>query len=241
MADHEPLPYFMANNPRSNSPILPVAVIVGVLGICAAVAVFALEISPPDTIPTPAAIQPTSTLSSPYQPEIVPLPTHTPGPTQTVTPAPTITPFPTRTPYVLPTFAFYSQPPPDLTVTHISHPICVPGRAGTILEFYIFVRNIGRAGTYYFGSFDVAVDLILGQRHYGLDEWAEQFDGVVGSSDMTISNLDPDEDIKLTVVIDLKGNKSFGIEVTVNAGEKPIREADTTNNTLTEYFSANCY
>jgi hypothetical protein len=85
------------------------------------------------------------------------------------------------------------------------------------------------------------VYLLLGQRRYGLDTWATEFDGVVGSSVTEVFNLNPGDDIKFTVVIDLKGNKDFGIEAITNSGESPIREADTTNNTLIEYFSANCY
>jgi hypothetical protein len=85
------------------------------------------------------------------------------------------------------------------------------------------------------------VYLILGQRRYGLDEWATQFNGVVGSSVAEVVNLNPNDDIKFTVVIDLKGNKDLGIEVIANAGANPIREADTTNNTLIEYFSIHCY
>jgi hypothetical protein len=83
--------------------------------------------------------------------------------------------------------------------------------------------------------------LILGQRRYSLDEWDTQFDGVIGTSNLQVSNLNPNDDIKFTVVIDLKGNKTFGVEVIANSGESLIGEADTTNNTLTKYFSGYCY
>ena len=191
--------------------------------------------------PTPTAIQPTSSLSSLYQPEVLPLPTDTPGPTQTATSVPTNTPAPSSTPIIPPTLILSYNQLPDLTVTGISDPVCAPEYEGTKLRFSIFVRNIGRASTRYFGSFDTGVYLILGQRRYGLDEWATQFNGVVGSSVIDVSNLNPDKDIKFTVVIDLKGNKDFGIEVIANSGANPIREADTTNNTLIKYYSVYCY
>lgn len=232
----------MTDNSRANRFFSLTAIIVGVIGILAAVLVFAFE-SAPTATPMPMATQPTSRPSGGYQPEVIPLATYTPGRTPTETVAPTNTPLPTRTPFVLPTIVSTSQllQLPDLIVTGMSDPICVPDRNGTILEFYIFVRNIGRASTRYFGPFDVDVYLILGQRRYELDTWATQFDGLVGGSNMTISNLDPGQDIKLTVVIDLKGNKELGIEVKANSGENPIREADTTNNMLIEYYSVYCY
>ena len=236
----------MTNNSRSNYTISVIAIIIGVIGIFVTVVAFAFVFSPPTPILTPTAIQPTSSpasLSNPYQPESLPLPTYTPGPTQTGTSVPTTTPFPTRTPFVLPTIAIDSQllQLPDLTVTAISDPVCATEYEGTKLRFSIFVRNIGQASTRYFGTFDTDVFLILGQSRYGLDEWATEFNGVVGSSVKEVFNLDPDEDIKFTVVIDLKGNKDLGIEVIANSGVNPIREADTTNNTLTKYFSAYCY
>lgn len=236
----------MIKNSESNLALPVTAIIIGIIGIVAAVVAFAFEISPPAPVLTPTVSQPTSSsssLSSPYQPESVPLQTHTPGPIQTATSAPTTTPFPTRTPFVLPTIAVDSQllQLPDLTVTAISEPVCATDYEGTKLRFSIFVRNIGRASTRYFGSFETDVYLILGQRRYSLDDWAEKFNGVVGSSIVEVTNLDPGGDIKFTVVIDLKGNKDLGIEVIANSGESPIREADRTNNMLTEYFSVYCY
>ena len=172
---------------------------------------------------------------------MIPLSTFTSGPTRTVTVAPTNTPFPTRTPFFLSTLAFASQPLPDLTVLGISDPVCATEYEGTKLRFSIFVRNIGRVRTRHFGSFDTDVYLILGQRRYSLDDWVTQFNGVVGSSVTEVFNLNPDDDVKFTVVIDIKGNKSFGIEVTANSGVNPIREADTSNNTLIKYYSIRCY
>lgn len=233
----------MVNNPQSNYTISAIAVIIGVIGIVVTVVVFAIVVSPPAPEPAPTVTPATSSPSSGYQPEIIPLATFTPGPTRTATITPTNTPLPTRTLVVLPTIAFDSQllPFPDLTVTGLSETVCVPDRTGTILELTFYVRNIGRASTRSFGPFDVGVFLLLGQRRYGLEEWAEEFDGVVGASKMEISNLDPGEDVKLAVVIDLKGNKDFGIQVTANSGENPIREADTTNNTLIKYHSGSCH
>lgn len=236
----------MADNSRINHTLSLFFIIVGVIGIFATVAVFAFVLSPPPAEPTPTAIQPTSLPSNPsslFQPESIPLWTYTPPPPRTSTSVPTNTPFPTRTPFTLPTIAVDSQllQLPDLTVSAISDPVCATEYEGTKLRFSIFVRNIGQASTRYFGSFDTDVYLILGQRRYSIDEWREKFDGVVGSSVVEVFNLDPGQDIKFTVVIDLKGNKGFGIEVTANSGENPIREADTMNNTLIKDFSASCY
>lgn len=236
----------MANNSQINHTLSLIFIIVGVVGIIGTVAVFAFVLSPTPADLTPTAVQPTSSQPSssvPFQPESIPLATYTPPPARTMTRVPTNKPFPTRTPFVLPTIAVDSQllQLPDLTVTAISDPLCATEYEGTKLRFSIFVRNIGQASTRYFGSFNTDVYLILGQRRYSLDEWAEKFDGVVGSSIVEVANLDPGEDIKFTVVIDLKGNKGFGVEVTANSGENPIREADTTNNTLLKYFSVYCY
>jgi hypothetical protein len=233
----------MTDNSRVNRIFSLTAIIVGVIGILATVLAFAFELSPPTATSTPTGTQPTSSPSGGYQPEVIPLVTHTPGRTQTETAAPTNTPLPTRTPFVLPTIVSTSQllQLPDLIVTGLSEPVCVPDRIGTIYEFTFYVRNIGRAPTRSFGSFDVGVYLILGQVRYGLDEWAEEFDGVIGASKMEVSNINPNDDLKFTVVIDLKGNKDFGVEVIANSGENPIREADTTNNTLIKYFSMYCY
>jgi len=216
---------------------------VGILAaIYIAVIVFGSEITPAILEPNPTAIQPISSHPNSYQPEIIPISTYTPGPIQTATSVPTNTPIPipTSTLIVIPTLVSNSLLP-DLTVTGISDPICVPDRIGTILEFTIYVRNIGRARTRTFGSFDVGVFFILGQRRYSLDEWATQFEGVIGSSITEVFNLNPNDDIKFTVVIDLKGNKKFGIEVIANSGASPIRETDMTNNTLIKYFSGYCY
>jgi hypothetical protein len=233
----------MTNNSNPNYTLSVTAIIIGVIGIFVTVVAFAFIFAPPTPIRTPTAIQPTLSPSNGYQPEIIPLRTHTTGPTQTATSVPTNTPFPTRTPFILPTIISTSQllQLPDLIVTGLSEPICVPDRPGTILELVFYVRNIGRAPTRSFGSFEVDVFLLLGQVRYGLDEWDAQFNGLIGSSNMEVSNLNPDDDIKFTVVIDLKGNKELSIEVIANAGENPIREADTTNNTLIKYFSVKCY
>jgi hypothetical protein len=234
----------MTNNSQSSPSIQNIiAIMIIVAVICLTAIVIKPGILPKNPKPTPTAIQPTSSPSDLYQPEIIPLPTDMPGPTQTATGVPTNTPYPTPTLFLSPTIAFDSQPLPDLIVSGLSEPVCATEYEGdrTILRFSIFVRNIGRASTRYFGVFDTGVFLILGERHYSLDEWATEFNGVVGSSVTEVFNLNPDQDIKFTVVIDLIGNKDFGIEVIANSGENPIREADTTNNTLMKYFSVYCY
>jgi len=230
----------MANNPKSKHPVEVIAVIIGVIAVCVVMIIFAYAVSPFTAGPTPTAIGPTSGPSNNYQPEIIPPSTDMPGPTPTPTVTSTNTPAATQTLLVIPTLMSNSQLP-DLTVTGITDPVCASEYEGTKLRIYIFVRNIGRVRTRPFGSFDTGVYLIIGQSHYSLDEWATKFNGVVGSSVTEVFNLDPNGDIKFTVVFDLIGNKDFGIEVVVNSGENPIREADMTNNTLTKYYSVYCY
>ncbi|HSM72517.1 MAG TPA: hypothetical protein VK851_13320 [Anaerolineales bacterium] len=231
----------MANHSNSKQSIPTIAAIVGIMGAFVTILAFGFVFSPSIQSPTPTAIQPTSSPPPPigsYQPEVIPPATYTPGPTRTPTSTPTNTPVPTQT--LIPTLVS-SRQLPDLTVTAITRPFCRPDYEGTILEFTFFVRNIGSASTRTFGHFDVGVFVVLGQRHYSLEEWDTQFNGVLGATNLEIFNLNPDDDIKFTVVIDLKGNKEFGVEVIVNAGENPIPEADGTNNRLIKYYSMSCY
>lgn len=231
----------MANNSTSKSSIQAAFVIVGIfVVICLALFIFKPDYFPLISKPTATPVQPTSSPSNGYQPEIIPPPIELVNPTQTATIVPTNTPVPTPALIVIPTLVSSSLLP-DLIVRGLSDPICVPGYENTVLEFTFFVRNIGRVGTRNFGTFDVGVFFILGQRRYSLDEWAAQFDGVIGTSNMQVSNLNPDDDIKFTVVIGLIGNKDFGVEVVANSGENPIRETDMPNNMVLEYFSAYCY
>jgi|GEM_PF-2956511 len=229
----------MANNPRSE---LPVGVIILILATLAAICLTMIAVGPvllPQILkPVPQAI--TETL-------VIPSDTPTPAPTITRLPTdtPTATITPTFTPTWTPDFSGITGPLPDLTVTGISDPTCTPDHLGTTNGVYakltIVVRNIGRAPTRSFGSFDVGIFLILGQQRYGLDEWAAKFNGVVGSSNPEISNLNPNADVALKLEIDLKGNTKFGIQASANSGANPIPETDTTNNTLIKYFSMYCY
>ena len=151
----------------------------------------------------------------------------------TDTPVSTFTPTYTSTPQLL----------PDLTVTGISNPTCIKDRGSPqnlYVELSIIVRNIGPGSTRPFGPFSVRVDLVFGQHHYSLDEWASGFNGVLGSSNMDILNLNPNRDVKLNLSIDLKGNTKFGIEVIANSGPNTIPELDTTNNSLIQGFSVIC-
>ena len=102
------------------------------------------------------------------------------------------------------------------------------------------MRNIGRGSTKYFGPFTVRLNVVLGPRHYGLDEWAAEFNGLIGVSNLEISNLNPNADVELKLAVDLKGNTKFGIEAIANSEMNPIPESDTTNNTLIQYFSIYC-
>lgn len=108
------------------------------------------------------------------------------------------------------------------------------------IKLNIIVRNVGPGSTRSFGPFSVRVNLILGQHRYSLDEWASGFNGVIGSSNMDISNLSPNGDVKLNLSIDLKGNTKFGVEVIANSGSNTIPETNTTNNTLIQSFSVIC-
>jgi hypothetical protein len=218
-----------------------IAIIMIVAVICLTVIAIKPGLLPPISKPTPTMVQPTLSSSSRYQPEVIPLTTDVPNSVQIAKILPTNTSVPPFTPTVLPVPLLQNQLLPDLTVTGISDPVCAPEYKGTKLRFSIFVRNIGRVSTRSFGPFDTGVYLILGQRHYGLGEWAAQFNGVIGSSVTEVFNLKPNEDIKFTVVVDLIGNKDFGIEVIANSGENPIPETDTTNNTLIKYYSIYCY
>ena len=177
------------SNPRSVIQIT-ISIISILVILLIAIIFFKPEFLPIFSGLTPTAVHPSSNLAEGYQPEIIPPLTDMPGPTQTVTSLPTITAVPTQTLIVVPTL-ISSRQLPDLTVTEITDPICVPGYEGTIIEFTIFVRNIGEASTRNFGSFDVGVFFILGQRRYSLEEWATQFDGVIGTSNMEVSNLHP--------------------------------------------------
>ncbi len=231
----------MADSTKSRFSTEAAIVIIGVVAIFIVIAAFRFAVLPPPKLePTPTTIQPTPSSSNDYQPEVIHPLINTSSPTQTATNVPANTPVPTRTPIVIPTLVSSSQLP-DLTVTAISQPVCAPEFNGTTLRFSIFVRNIGRARTRTYGSFDVGVFFILGQRHYSLADWETRFNSVVGTSNLDVSNLNPDGDIKFTVVVDMKGNTNFGVEVTANSGVNPIRELDTTNNTLTKYFSVFCY
>ncbi len=234
----------MTENHSASPHWLTAVIVFGVIGIVAIAAAFPNIVSPLPAQPAPTEASPTSTRrSASYQPETLPLATYTPPPTRTATAVPPPTPLPTRTPFILPTIAFDSPLLllPDLTVTGISDPLCLPERGGTIIELSVFIRNIGRAGTRHFGSFPVDVFLLMGQQRYELDEWAQKFNGVIGTSNLEIASLGANEDVKLTLVLDLKGNKSFGVEALVNSSDDPIREEDMTNNSLTKYFSVKCY
>ena len=139
---------------------------------------------------------------------------------------------------------YTTQQLPDLTVAAISTPTCVRDHLLTserdYVKFSIIVRNVGPVSTRSFGSFSVLVNLILGQQRYSLDEWASSFNGVIDSSDMDITNLNTNADVKLNLAIDLKGNMNFGVEVIANSGSNPIPESDTTNNLLIKGFSVIC-
>lgn len=235
----------VANNPKPN---LSIQVIIAIIGATAAICTTLITIVPtvlPMILkPTPTAIQvPTSTLAIlQKQPlaESSAVLTETPNQEGTSTIMPTDTPASTFTPI----YTSAAQPLADLTVAAISNPTCVRDHRLTAERVYIklsvIVRNVGRVSTRSFGPFSVLVKLILGQQWYSLDEWASSFNGVIDSSNMDISNLNPNDDVKLNLAIDLKGNTNFGIEAIANSGSNTIPESNTTNNILIQNFSVIC-
>ena len=220
------------------------AILLAVAAISTAVIVFASRVMPMIFVSTPTAIQtPTATLTivpSPSFTETASVPTDNPTLTATSTITATNTPAFTFTPMNTGT----TPPLPDLTVTGISASACTRDQRVIPEKLYVslsmIVRNIGPGSTHPFGPFSVRVNLILGQRRYSLEEWASDFDGVIGSSNMDILTLGPNGDVKLNVSIDLKGNTKFGVEVIANSGPNTIPETDTTNNTLIQGFSVTC-
>lgn len=234
----------MSTDPSHRFPIEVVILIIGTIAaICLTMMLVGPEVLSQVLKPTVTAMPPTALPTGEYQPEIIP------APTDTYTPSPVWTPTipPTDTP--APTFTVTSTPVkgalPDLIVTGISDPKCTRGHidttVGNFVKFTIFIRNIGHASTYSFGPFDLGVSLILGQTHYGLAEWASRFNGVVGNPNLSISSLEPNGDIAVTVELDPKGNTTFGIEAVANSGANPIPESNTANNTLIKYFTMYCY
>lgn len=242
--DHGLSILIMTADSESRFPIEVVLVIIATMVAICVLLVFVgpelfSEISRPAVATfTPTPVNPSSPTRQ-YSPEIIPVLTDTPDLARAAVPTQTSTPV--STPTFTPTIASLNVVLPDLAVTGISDPVCLPDRVGSIVEFNIYVRNIGRVSTRSFGAFDVRVFLILGERQYGLDEWAEKFNGVIGTTNMRISSLNPGKDSKLTVALDLKANSQFGIKAVANVGTTIISESDTSNNTLIKYFSVYCY
>ena len=243
--DNELSLYTMATNPKPKFPLEIIFLIIVLMGAIG----FTLMAVGPELFaqilrPTPTVIQSTSIPATSYKSEIIPASTDSPDPTQTSTTPPMDTPAPTLTPTLLPT-ASINRPLPDLTVTGISEPICTPVHIGetegNFLKFTVVVRNVGHGSTRHFGLFDVGVFVVLGQQHYSLDEWATKFDGVISVPQLKIYNINPNKDISLTLILDLKGNTKFGIEAVANSGANPVPELNTANNTLIKYFSVYCH
>jgi len=233
----------VANNSKPKLPIQVIfAILLAVAVISTVVVVFASRVMPMIFVPTPTAVQ-TSTLTIVLPPSFTQtsiVPTDNPTLTGTSTITATNTPAFTFTP----TYTNTAQLLPDLIVTSISASACTRDQRVVPEKLYVslsvIVRNVGPGSTRPFGPFSVRVNLILGQRHYSLEEWASDFNGVIGSSNMDILNLNPSGDVKLNLSIDLKGNTEFGVEVIANSGVNTIPELDTTNNTLIQGFSVIC-
>ena len=235
----------MTDNPKPERLSKTILAMIGAVAIiCVAIIVFEPAILPIISNPTSTAKQPASTPPAQNVSQTSIVPTNTLNLVLTSTLTPTDTPVSTFTPTLTPANALINQRLPDLIVTGISDPTCThdnrPDTLKAFIEFTVYVRNIGRARTYSFGRFSVNISLILGQRYYGLDEWASKFNGLIYNSNLTIFNLNPNSDIELKVGLDLKGNTTFGIEAIANSGSNPIPESDTTNNRYTQYFSIDC-
>lgn len=133
---------------------------------------------------------------------------------------------------------------PDLVVLAISAPTCVSDhRSGSTQKYVrqtVTIRNIGAGSTTSFGTFSNRVTFIFGGQRYSLEDWATRYNGIIGTPDLNITALDPNEDANLTLNVDLQGNKSYGIEVVANSGAKTIAEGNLANNSLTQNFTSNC-
>lgn len=229
---------------NTSKPKLPIQVIFAMLLAVATLFAIVIAFLPKTLLPVPVPASPTlilaQTVTTLPNTATVSIPTDAPTFAATSTSAPTDTPAATSTPTTTPT----AQPLPDLTVTGISSSTCTRDQRFTPEKLYVklsfIVRNIGPGSARPFGPFSVRVNLILGQRHYSLAEWAAGFNGVIGSSNMDNVTLSLKGDVQLNVTVDLKGNTNFGVEVIANSGEKTIPETDTTNNTLIQSFSVTC-
>lgn len=233
----------MTSESRKTNIISSAAAVVGVIAICVIIGMFAILFSPPSK-PVPTPLPPTAIPSRQYQPEVIPLSSFTPNPvlTSTATPTDKPAPAPTLITTLLPPIG---KPLPDLVIASISDPVCASSNVDDVprdyIQFTVIVRNIGKASTHYFGSFDVGIYIVLGQTSYNLSEWANTYDGVIAYPNLTISNLDPHWDRTFKLAIDRNGITKFGIKAVANDGEKPVPESDRTNNTLIKYFSVYCY
>ena len=220
-----------------------IAAVIGAVAVCLVVVVFAILFSPPAK-PAPTPLPPTAIPSRQFQPEVIPLLTFTPNPvrTSTVTPTDKPAPAPTLTSTLLPPIG---KPLPDLVIASIGDPVCASSNVDDVprdyIQFTVIVRNIGKASTHTFGSFDVGIYIVLGETSYSLKEWADTYSGVIAYPNLTISNLDPHWDRTFKLAIDRNGITKFGIKAVANDGEKPVPESDRTNNMLIKYFSIYCY
>jgi hypothetical protein len=196
-----------------------------------------------ETHPTqPATIAPTATFVLPSETPTI-LPTDTPLATPTESAAPT-------SELVTPTETSIFAPPtaapllPDLVAIDISSPVCQSQRSGgQVLKYvrHVFtIRNIGPGSTQPFGTFSNRIVIIVGGLRYTLDQWDQMFHGLMGTPDLNVVSLAPNDDAYLTLDINLKGNNKYSLEVIANSGASIIPEVDTTNNNREQEFTANC-
>jgi len=214
-----------------------IMIVIGLFAILAILVAFSSLFILPKPKLVSTVIQDTPISSEQYKPEVIPFSSTLSASARTSTPVPANTHISNPTPIITRPPISLNKSLPDLVVTGISDPVCESGYVEDVLrdylKFKVVVRNIGRTSTH---SFDVNVYILVGSRSYPLSEWANKFNGVIGSPNILISNIEPSKDATFTLAIDISGITKFGIKVVANSGVSPIPELDMANNTLIKYF-----
>jgi hypothetical protein len=161
-----------------------------------------------------------------------------------LTDTPTLEP-PTATATLTPGALSTTPPLPDLITVAISNPTCITDQqatTGKYVRHVITVRNLGPGSTGPFGAFSTRVVIIAGGQRFTLEQWATQFNGLVDTPMLEVSQLGPNQDADLTLNFRLRsGSNKYGLEVITNSGTLVIPEGNTANNALAQDFSSNCH
>jgi len=229
------------NNSKRKLTLSIAAVWIGLFAIVTILFVYLRIFSEPITIPVTKTVQPLPSDSNPYWQESIPLPTLQPDYLPTPAIIPTRTYLPTFTPAPFLILTPIDRPLADLIILHIGDPTCVhddlEDNPRSYLTMPLIIRNVGLASSH---SFRFEVYVLLGPKSYNLGEWADRFNGSIGSPDLFIGNLDPGKDKTFTLAIDLKGIASFGIMAVANSGSSPVLEINKSNNQAVRYFNFYC-